>query len=715
MRHGLGAGPVSTQRLDWPGSHGDYLRLTVDMHTPPRAEDQPPGPVPSPAWHRPELTAAAVVLLMTAAQIGWLALSRRPLEYDDAWYMEYALLFKRTLLAEGPQALLAQLRGAFGFKAPGVSLAAALAMAAAGEAPRVAAAVSLAAWLLSATYLLLLARRLLSPTAAAVASVLFASMPLSFSMGRALLVEASLALAVVAFLFHAASSEGLRRPVHVAALVLWGAMGLLVKVSFPAYVVVAALALSALPRVAGRGAWARWSATWAGVALAASGLAGWAWYADNWRTVLEYTRSVSGGALAAQYAVPVRDYLVAFVLHAISPWNLLAGAALALTLAAKRVAGVRWTTIGLALAWILPPALVLGSSSARYIRYLAPVLPGIALGLAALAEPWLGGARRRALLVAGMLTAPPVAYFVVGTLPSPLSSEVRGWVTAPWLGANVTSHEAPPDRRPWPNAEIVAAAQRAAGPGPVVLRLNVDLPELNHNNLKVEALLQRVEVIPAQIDQGSPERALATAFDGDLLLVQVGGVVAADFLNVQRDLVAREAASGRQPYREVARFELPDARTVALLERRCEASADGPAEVPLATLARGLELVALEVARPAPGLATVRTRYRVASGSHPALAAVIELVDATGRSLGSGEHPLCRRPRGPWPAGALVEDTFFLPGWALTPGVRLRLGLRDLLTGASIPVERAAPGLAVAGGRLDVGRLGDRIATGAGR
>jgi hypothetical protein len=650
---------------------------------------------------------------MLAAQVGWLADNHRPLEYDDAWYMEYALNFRRTLLGEGLGPLFTQVRGAFGFKAPGVSLAAALVMVAAGEAPRVAAAVSLAAWLLGAVYLLLLARRLLSPTAAALAAVLFASMPLSFAMGRALLVEASLALAVVAFLFHAASSEGLRRPVHVAALVLWGTLGLLAKVSFPAYVLVPAVVLSATPRAAGGWVWARWGATWAGVAAAASGLAAWAWYADNWRTVLEYARSVSGGALAAQYAVPVPDYLVAFALHAVSPWNLVAAVVLLPSLAANRGTGVRWAALGVALAWVLPPALLLGSSSARYIRYLAPILPGLALVWATLAEPWLERSRRHAVLVAGMMAVPPLAYFVIATVPTPVSEAVRAWVTAPWLAANVTSHEAPPDPRIWPNSAIVQAATRAAGAGPpMVLRLNVDLPELNHNNLKVEALLQRVEVIPAQIDQGTPEGALATAFDGDLLLIQVGGPVAADFLNVRRGVVAREVAAGRHPYREIGRFDLPGGRRVALLERRCQAEAGGGAEPPLATLERGVELVGFDVARPAAGLVSVRTRYLMRSGSHPMLAANVELTDGAGRTLGSGEHPLCRRPSGPWPAGTLVRDTFFLPAWAVTPGSGLRLGLRDRLSGAALRVERVGTGVAMAGGRIEFSPLGGRLIPG---
>jgi hypothetical protein len=541
-------------------------------------------------------------------------------------------------------------------------------------------------------------------------------MPLAFALARVLLVEAWLTLAVVAFLFHAAASDGLRRPVHLLALAAWGAAGLLLKVSFPAYVVVPALLLSAAPRPAGPRGWTRWLVTWGAVALAACGVAAWAWYADNWRAILDYTRSVSGGPLAALYAVPFQDYLVAFALHAVSPWNLVAGVVLLAAAAAWR-REVRGAAVGMALAWVIPPALLLGSVPARYVRYLAPVLPAFALILAALAEPWLRGANGRARAVVGALLLPPLAYFLVATLPTPLAERARGWVMAPWIGANVTSAEAPPDRRPWPNAAIVAAAARAISIGPpAVLRLNVDLPELNHNSLKVEALLQRAEVVPAQIDQGSSEGAIATALDGDLLLLQTGGLVAADFLNVRRADVVRELATGRHPYRELASFELPGQRRVALLERRCLLEWEPEPTAPLATLEPGLDLVSLDVARPTPGLVSVRTRYRARVGSHPMLAVLVEVAGADGRVLGGQEHLLCRRPPRQWPVGAAIEDTFLLSAGAAGPGLELRLGLRDLQTGATLRVVKVGPGLASADGvAVRVPRLADRLAAPAAR
>ena len=664
-------------------------------------------------WRRPAALLGLALGAMLALQAAWVALHQRPLDYDPAWYMETAISLERVLLGHGWAAFLEAARGAFRFKAPGLSMIAALVMAVAGESPRRAVAVSLLAWVVAATYLFLLARRWLSPPAAALAALLASLMPLAFSLARSLMVEATLTAAVVAFLFHAAASDRLRRPWHVLALAAWGALGLMVKVTFPAFVVAPALFLTVTPWREERPSLGRLVLAWIGVAATSMGGAWWLWYADNWRTTLEFTRSAGFGALSVNYAVPVATWLSGAMLHGLSPWTMVSLVALAVAVAVRRPDGIPWRALLVAAAWLLPPVLMLVTSSNRTGRYLAAVLPAVALAVAALAEPWLRGSGRSAWLAVGLLAGPPVAYFIVASLPSPLEAPLRRWAEDRHLGVNGT-YEAPPDRAAWPNAAIMAAAGAVAAGGPgVVLRLNVDLPELNHNDLKVDALLQRVEVIPAQIDQGSPEGALATAFDGDLLLVQVGGEVAADFLNVQRAVVAREAASGRQPYREVGRYELPGARTVALLERRCEAGAGGEAKAPLATMERGLELVALDVARPADGLVSVRTRYRVGSGSHPMLAAVIELTDGAGRSLGTGEHPLCRRPLRPWPAGTVVEDTFFLPAWAVEPGVGLRLGLRDMLNGAPLRVERVGAGLGLAGGRVELARLGERFSVAA--
>jgi 4-amino-4-deoxy-L-arabinose transferase-like glycosyltransferase len=665
----------------------------------------------TPGWRHPAALLGAALGAMAAAQVGWILLNLRPIEYDSAWYLEVAVLLRRTLLEQGPAAFLAQARAAFGFKAPGVSMAAALAMAVGGEAVGVALGVSLAAWLLAAAYLYLLARRLLTAEAAALAALLASAMPMSFALARSLLVESSLTAAVVAFLFHTAASERLRRPGHVAALVAWGAAGLMAKVTFPAYVVAPALLLTLVPWSEARPRLLRILAGWGLVAGGAVGVAWWLWYGANWRSLLDYTRNAGFGTLSATYAVSIPTFLGSALLHAAAPTLVLALTVLLALAVGRSDARAARRPLLLALCWALPPLLLVLSSSNRYGRYLAAALPALALAVAALADPWLRRGGRATARAVVLLAGPPLLVFLVATLPTPLAGAARAWVEAPWLGSSVNWYEGPPDRRPWPNAAIVATATRAAGPGPVVLRLNVDLPELNHNNLKVEALLQRSELIPAQLDQGSPEGALATAFDGDLLLAQVGGPIATDFLNTQREVVAAEVAAGRQPYRELGRFDLPGARAVALLERRCEVEAQGPTAPPLATLARGLELVSLEVARPAPGLAALRTRYRFRDGSHSRLAVSVELVDAAGRSLGSGEHPLCRRPPGPWSAGTVVEDSFFLPGWVLSPGVRLRFGLRDLLTGAPIQVERAAQGLEVISGRLDAGRLGDRLGT----
>jgi hypothetical protein len=662
----------------------------------------------SPARRQPAALLAIALSGMAAAQVGWILLNLRPIEYDSAWYLEVAIGLRRALLEQGPAAFLEQARAAFGFKAPGVSMAAAVAMAVAGEAVGVALGVSLAAWLLAAAYLYLLARRLLSAEAAALAALLASTMPMAFALARSLLVESALTAAVVAFLFHAAASERLRRPGHLVALVAWGAAGLMVKVTFPVYVVVPALLLTLAPWREARPRLVRILAGWGLVTAGAVGAAWWLWYGANWRTLLDYTRNAGFGAISEAYAVSIPTFLGSSLLHAAAPTLVLALPVLALARRRGGAGEVRRPLL-LALLWVVPPLLMVLGSSNRYGRYLAAALPALALAVAALAEPWLRRGGGGAAWTWRLLAGPPLFAFVVATLPTPLAGPVRGYVEERRFGGN--QYEAPPSLEPWPNAAIIQAAAHAAGGGPpVVLRLNVDLPELNHNNLKVEAMLQRVKVIPAQVDQATPEGALLAAFDGDLLLVQVAGEVAADFLNVQRAVVLRELASVRQPYVELARFELPDGRRLALLERRC-AVAPAPGAVPLAVLQRGVDLIELGVGRPVDGLVCVNARYRLADGNQALLAVSVELVDGAGRVLGRGEHAICRRPLGSRPAGLEVEleDSFFLPPWAVAPGVGLRLGLRDLRSGAPLLAERVGAGLARAGGMVELPRLAERL------
>ena len=466
----------------------------------------------------------------------------------------------------------------------------------------------------------------------------------------------------------------------------------MVKVTFPAYVLAPALFLTLTPWPEAKPRLGRLLATWALIAGVSVGSAAWLWYADNWRSILGFVRNAAYGPAAASYAVSVSAFAASTLVHAASPWTVVSLVVLLLYSAAgRRLAGTRRPLL-LSLSWLAPPVVMVLSSSNRYGRYLTAALPALALAVAALAEPWLRRSNRSAAMAVTILSGPPLAYFLVATLPTPIVEGVRTFVEERTIGGN--QYETPIDPRPWPNAAIVQAAARVAGGGPpAVLRLNVDLPEMNHNNLEVEALLQRVELVPAPIDQGSPEGAVATALDGDFLLLQTGGPVAVDFLNVQRAVVAGALATGAQPYREEGSFEVPGGRRVTLLARSCVVEDQPGRGPPLATLERGLELVSVEAARSTAGLVSVRTRYRARNGTHPMLAVRVELVDPNGRALGAGEHLLCRRPPRSWRAGTVVEDTFLLRSEAAAPGILLRLGLRDLLTGAPLRVDRMAAGI----------------------
>ncbi len=371
----------------------------------------------------PALVQWAALLLITlfllAADQAYARSNKRPPTFDDAWYLETSLYFFHQLTKGGFGPFASAYAHSFRIKAPLISVLPLPFYFLLGPGYRPAMLVNTVFVILSSIYLFLLGRRLFSPQAGLAAVIFYQTMPLSYGLSRVFMVDYGLSALIIVWLYYLAASEHLRRGRVNCLLGIVLGLGLLMKVTFPAYIA-GPLLLTLLakrrqsPVLASESFWLwRWCAERPLAAIALPGMALAAtWYASNFRSVLEYAWQGAYGRIAAAYgAGGVSRWLLAAVNEGISIYYIVA---LLIAVLASLRRGARsgpWAGGTMfVLAWLVPPFLCYLASSNREVRLVLPLLPAAALILSAAI---FAGARRvavRAALAAGAAAAPLLLY-----------------------------------------------------------------------------------------------------------------------------------------------------------------------------------------------------------------------------------------------------------------------------------------------------------------
>jgi hypothetical protein len=529
-------------------------------------------------------------------------------------------------------------------------------------------------------------------------------MPLSFTLGRAFFVEAGQATAVTAFLFHADASNRLSRRGHVVAMGLWGALGLLFKVSFPAYVIIPALVLWLFPWNLARRRLLVIAAGGTAVAVLALVPALWLWYWRNWREVLRFAVSTGYGEISKDYGVPLRNYFDSVFFHGISPWVLGILVALGLSALVRRSTPALHGRAAFLACWVLPPVGALLAATNKDFRYIAPLLPGVALTLASLLEPLLVRGPRVRAAVACLAAFPPIAIFADCSLGGPFASlafDAPGYHL--W-------YEGPPDPARWPHKEVLESIARAEGqPRPTMLFLNIDTSVLNQNTFLAVAAAVRSPVVAGQVNQGSEPMAVASALTADYLLTGPEAAAPADWLNRRNATLNRALHAGELPFSLVGSFPTPEGWSLELYGRQCPSTPITPSDSPIARFEEDLSLIAVET-QSIPNGKIVRTRWTVASPLTRAYKMFVHLTDAAGRTVSGLDHSVCgaMEPMSAWKPGFIYRDEFVVPQDVLAGPVGVRLGFFDPAGGPRLQVRSFGESFVTdeGGSRLVIRRLG---------
>jgi hypothetical protein len=406
------------------------------------------------------------------------------------------------------------------------------------------------------------------------------------------------------------------------------------------------------------------------------------WYAGHWRPVLENALDAGYGTPAlVQGTGPIFSartiliYAGNVARSGISEYF----AALAGVLIVLSPSRLMDPSFRFVLLWMLPIVIFVFGGN-KDVRYIAPVLPGVALLIAALLDSKLP--RHRWGTVAGVLVFVfPVLSLLAVSFGVPWRAEGRGY-------ARVY------DPRPWPQEEMLRLAAAYAAPGQVprpLLLAGSDRAGFNANNLELTAAALR---LPLRIESTAHEASAAVLLDrldeAEFFLYKEGGEPESEVFNPHFAALAERVRSGGDfveiPYGKT----LPDGGRARLFRRSPRAATAEPREEFVIPFGAEMALTSMRVEQSA-GLVRVHYVWRQLAKLPRQYWSFTHLVDASDRIVAQSDRVVAGEPG----RARQQEIRIPLPGDAARAGLRIRFGLYHPPEGVRLRPGSVPPGLAL--------------------
>jgi hypothetical protein len=605
---------------------------------------------------RAAVALAALLLGLAAVTIAWLAIDRRPPEWDHANHLERAVLCQRSL-AEPPREALQEIIAESSFYPPIVTCAAGvlgLVLPA-----RAAAHTVMWAFLVVATLAVWgLGRRLLDPAAGLLAAFLFATAPFVIFSLLHFQLDLPLTAMVALTLYALARSEALADRRWALGLGALLGLGMLTKPPFAAYVSGALL-------------WAAWLAARVpdrrvrlGRLLAAVGVAALIalpWYGPRLvgLPMQVLNRSFKQAAESGHAPALTTGALLFYPRFIVPQLGLLAALLLLAGVVAlarhPRARGLVWAA--------LAPAVIFFLIQNKNLRYTLPLLPAAALAGAAAVAALAPRARRAlawACVAVGVLQVGSAAFGV----PSPT-------VLAPLVP--MVAFSRPPDGHDWHHRELLDAIAAAAGPGEARVAVVANDNFFSVSNFRYEVVRDRR---PFRLSRAWDQSPMAV----DFAIVKTGDQ-GPDAASAKPDRIMAALAGGdpwlAEAYPVIARVPLPDGSEGMVRMRRLEPVRGLTAAELAQRLRRGAEGLLADVVRGARGL-RLTLDYR----DDALLAGRVDSVTLEAESALVGEF--ARRK----PALRIGPVRVRASGVVVNPGRLAATGVVELLDVRALTVDR---------------------------
>lgn len=459
---------------------------------------------------------AVLWCFLAGATLLWLWLDRSPPNWDDAWYLTNSLVMYDALVEGGVAGYARTFLTILGVKAPLITVLPTPFYILLGRRWHAAYLVNAVAMLLLLGAVYSIGRRYGSPRAGLVAAYITGTMPLLYGLSRWFLVEYALTALVAATMW--LLLDWLEREKTRAALLLGVAcgLGLLMKISFPLFVLgpfsyalarskrrLRMLAASAVPCLA--------------LALP--------WYLFHYKAAIRTALTSAYGEAAAVYGtgdvfsvLAIARYLQRVVNQGTSLYYVLLAVSLAGFLLIRRKQFSPGFTM--ALLWGAPfVVFVFGSN--KDVRLLAPILPAFALALGLLFDLTFP-ARPTGNILAGLLLAFPLLSMLATSFGVPFRLPAAGYARSY-------------SRREWPLQELLnvicSSTTFRVGERKQVL-LGTDRANFNADNLTLTAVRGRLPLHIATIAYERDVSAVQSALDRTAFFVyKEGGEPESAFFN----------------------------------------------------------------------------------------------------------------------------------------------------------------------------------------
>jgi Dolichyl-phosphate-mannose-protein mannosyltransferase len=640
---------------------------------------------------------ALLSLFFLGTTILWLHLDQRPPAWDDGYYQSRSLILYDALTSGGLPGFAARFLKVMGTKPPLIAALPTPVYLVLGRNAGATLVVNLVALLALFGSLYWMGKHYASPRAGLLAAFVAGTMPMTYGLARHYLVECGLVALVAVALCLMADSE---RSGTLRWSILLGAtcaLGVLMKFSFPAYVLIPAIYFA----IDGRGGLARPKA-WLGFAAAAAVLA-MPWYLVNFGEALRTALQAGSGATAQIYGT-------GDILSAAEIWRYGMNVAntaprlyvVVLVIALPLVFGIltQQAKRGLLLCALWSaPILFLTFSHYRDLRYAAPLFPALALALGILLDAAIAWYGRAAIAVTVVLLALPAvsmlqtSFGILGSQPLQLFGLL--------FDAPRFSYARAFNPAPWPHQEILQGLYRRTtftGEQKKLVVIGTDSGNFNADNFGL-AILQ--DNLPLQIAttayQTDPAMVGAMLNAASFFLYKEGGEGESPLNSVGEQARQWVRESGNFAER-VAPRKLPDGGTAHVFERvptpvegagaRVQPAMDHAADCHV-TFGGKIELTGLSADRTADAI-EVKYRWR---SLHPAdrdYWCFTHIVDSKGKIAGYLDHAILdgNPAMSTWKTGDVQTEIlrFAIPAGGRNETYHLRLGVFDRPSGERLQV-----------------------------
>ena len=634
--------------------------------------------------------------VFAASTLLWVALDRTPPNWDDAWYLTNSLTVYDALADGGVAGYLTKLNSVFGFKAPLIAALPTPFYLLLGRYWHAAYLVNIVSmWILFAA-LYRIAQRWWNSRAAVFAIVIAGTMPLLYGLARWYMVEYVLTALLTVAVGVLIESDRLTRD---RLVVLFGAVcgfGLLLKISFPVYILplflciwltsrcrLRSLLLTALPCLM--------------VALP--------WYAGHLRPTLAFALHAGFGAQAAIYGTgpilsihTIATYLSQVAANGVSYYFCLLAVLLSLWAVFRHrerllPSAAKQPATQLLLAWLLPFALFVFGAN-KDVRFIAPVLPAAALVLAWLLDFTLP--RTRSGVAAGtVLLAFPILQMFAVSFGIPYQAAGGGYARRF-------------SREPWPHDEIltlITANSSLRHGEKATLLVGADRAAFNANNVELAVVALQ---LPFNVETTAHEKNLDTLrqrlAQASFFLYKEGGEPESPVFNPYVGDLVQSVADTRRFQKIPYDRSLPDGgmariyKNLASGKRPVEGQfvkGGSPNPEEFAVDFGGiLALTGFSVVTTGNETA-VKLRWRCLNPPDREYWCFTHLIDASNRIVTQLDHRLLggEPPLRGWRSGDGGEEDIRLRLPAAFPavGLRLRFGIYDPLSGERLHVKPLEP------------------------